>query len=69
MDDHFHPESLAEFTAALTSAGFRLVDDSSHPRWRGAIHSAFGSLTDAETMDIVIAPGWPFQPPAVFVQA
>ncbi len=67
-DDHFHPESLAEFTAALTSAGFRLVDDSNHPIWRGVIHPAFGSLTDAETMDIVIAPGWPFQPPAVFVQ-
>ena len=38
------------------------------PIWRGAIHPAFGSLTDAETMDIVIARGWPFQPPAVFVQ-
>ena len=67
-DDHFHPESLAEFTTALASAGFQLVADSAPHRWRGTIHPAFGSLTDAETMDIVIAPGWPFQPPAVFVQ-
>ena len=67
-DDHFHPESLSEFTADLTSVGFQLVADSSLPRWRGSIHPAFGSLTDAETMDIVIAGGWPFQPPAVFVQ-
>ena len=67
-DDHFHPESLSEFTADLTSTGFQLVADSSPPRWRGSIHPAFGSLTDAATMDIVIAGGWPFQPPAVFVQ-
>ena len=67
-DDHFHPGSLAEFTTALASAGFQLVADSVPHRWRGTIHPAFGSLTDAETMDIVIAPGWPFQPPAVFVQ-
>ena len=67
-DDHFHPESLSEFIAALDSAGFRVLDGSSLPTWRGPIHPAFGSLTDAQTMDVVIAPGWPFQPPAVFVQ-
>ena len=67
-DDHFHPESLSEFIAALDSAGFRLLDGSSLPTWRGPIYPAFGSLTDAQTMDVVIAPGWPFQPPAVFVQ-
>ena len=67
-DDHFHPESIEKFTTALGSAGFQLVAGSSPPRWTGTIHPAFGPLTDAATMDIVIAPGWPFQPPAVFVQ-
>lgn len=67
-DEHFHPESLASFTADLESAGFQLVADSNPSRWTGSIHPAFRSLTDAATMNIVVAPGWPFQPPAVFVQ-
>lgn len=66
--DHFHPESLEEFTAELAAAGFRLASNSVLPRWTGPIHSAFAPLSNATTMDIVIAPGWPFQPPAVFVQ-
>ena len=66
-DNHFHLESLEEFTTELVSAGFQLVPGSSN-RWVGDIHPAFRPLTDAETMDIVIAPGWPFQPPAVLVQ-
>lgn len=67
MDDHFHPESLEEFTQGLAAAGFELVAGSNPPRWRGAIHPAFASLTDATTMDVLMVPGWPFQPPAVFV--
>ena len=67
-DDHFHLESLEQFTTVLGSVGFQLVADSTPPRWRGKIHPAFAKLTDAATMDIVITPGWPFQPPAVFVQ-
>ena len=67
-DDHFHPESLEEFTTALGSAGFQLAVGSRPPRWKGSIHPAFGPLTDSATMAIVIAPGWPFKPPAVFIQ-
>ena len=66
--DHFHVESLEEFLYDLADAGFHLVPDSSPTRWTGPIHPAFAGLTTAATMDVVIAPGWPFQPPAVFVQ-
>ena len=67
-NDHFSADSLEEFTASLADAGFQLDTNSDPQRWRGRIHTAFASLTDATTMDIVIAPGWPFQPPALFVQ-
>lgn len=66
--DHFHPESLKAFTTDLEAAGFRQVPSSGSTRWTGNIHPAFNPLTDAATMDIVIVPGWPFQPPALFVQ-
>ena len=67
-DRHFHLESLEQFTSELASAGFRLVTDSDPPRWTGEIHPAFAPLTEAKTMDVVIAPGWPFHPPGLFVQ-
>ena len=67
-DQHFHLESLEQFTSELASAGFRQVTDSDPQRWTGEIHPAFAPLTEAKTMDIVIAPGWPFRPPALFVQ-
>ena len=67
-DDHFHVESLESFLNDLTTAGFRPVPDSGRIRWTGTIHPAFAGLTAATTMDVVIVPGWPFQPPAVFVQ-
>ena len=67
-DQHFHLESLEQFTSDLASAGFRQVTDSDPQRWTGEIHPAFAPLTEAKTMDIVIAPGWPFRPPALFVQ-
>ena len=66
-DDHFHPESLDAFEHYLAEAGFRLVETSNQARWRGPIHQAFASLTAATTMDIVIGAGWPFRPPALFV--
>ena len=67
-DEHFHLESLENFTKELASAGFRKVNESDPPRWTGEVHPAFEPLTDAKTMDIVIAPAWPFRPPAVIVQ-
>ena len=67
-DVHFDLDSLERFTAELAEAGFQPVPESNAQQWTGKIHPAFASLTDATTMDVVIAPGWPFQPPAVFVQ-
>ncbi len=68
MEQYFHLESFERFSAELAAGGFELIAGSNPPRWTGGIHPAFKALTDAETMDIVIAPGWPFQPPALFVQ-
>ena len=67
-DEHFHVDSLNEFTEELEAEGFEPVPDSTPQRWRGRIHPAFISLTDAATMDVVIRPGWPFQSPAVLVE-
>ena len=66
-DDHFHLESLEAFERYLKEAGFRPVEAANQSRWRGPTHKAFASLTTATTMDIVIGPGWPFRPPALFV--
>ena len=65
--DHFHIESLELFTAALAADGFVAIAAYRYPAWRGAIDPAFGGLTDAAHMDIVIRPGWPFRPPMLFV--
>lgn len=67
-DDHFHMESLVEFRADLADAGFQRTPESNPERWTGKAHPALAPLTDATTMSIVVAPGWPFQPPAVFVE-
>ena len=67
-DDHYDLDSLKIFTGELAEAGFQPVPESNPQRWTGKIHPAFAPLTEATTMDIVIAPGWPFQPPALFVQ-
>ena len=66
-DEHFHTESLEEFASQLAELGFQSVVISGSSRWRGPVHPAFGALTDATTMDIVIRPGWPFQPPVLLV--
>ena len=66
-DEHFHTESLEEFASQLAELGFQLVVTFGLSRWRGPVHPAFGALTDATTMDIVIRPGWPFQPPVLLV--
>lgn len=65
--DHFHTESLELFTADLEADGFVAIAAYHRPAWRGAIDPAFGGLTDAAHMDIVIRPGWPFRPPMLFV--
>ena len=67
-DDCFDVASLEAFTADLVAEGFEPAAGSERIRWRGPIHTAFASLTDATTMEIAIVPGWPFQPPAVLVQ-
>ena len=67
-DDHFDLDSLEGFIEELLDAGFQPVPESNPPRWRGRIHPSFESLTEATTMDVVVAPGWPFQPPALSVQ-
>ena len=66
-DDHFQLESLEAFERYLEEAGFRPVEAANKARWRGPIHKAFASLTEATTMDIVIGAGWPFRPPALLV--
>ena len=68
MDDHFDLDSLGRFTGELASIGFRLVPESSPQRWTGKIYPSFAPLTGATTMDVVIAPGWPFQPPLLLVE-
>ena len=67
-DDHFHKESLEEFKSQLTAEGFEPVVSSDPVRWRGPLHPAFASLSEATTMDIVIRAGWPFQPPVLLVE-
>ena len=66
--EHFFADSLEGFVAGLRASGFCPVEGSDFRRWRGPIHPAFRDLTDATSMDIFIAPGWPFQPPALVVQ-
>ena len=67
-EDCFHAESLEEFTGQLAEKGFEPVVPSDLPRWRGPVHPAFSSLSEATTMDIVVRPGWPFQPPVLLVE-
>ena len=67
-DDCFDVASLEAFTGELVEAGFEPIEDSGRRVWRGPIHSAFASLTNAQTMIIAIVPGWPFQPPNLFVE-
>ncbi len=67
QSEHFDLDSFQSFTSELAQAGFTFVPDSRPHRWIGRIHPAFESLTDADTMLIVIQPGWPFQPPVLLV--
>ena len=55
--DCFDVPSLEAFTAELGAAGFEPITGSRRRMWRGPIHSAFASLTNAATMDIAIRPG------------
>ena len=67
-NDHFHTESLETFQNDLAVAGFVPVAIAGSSGWKGPIHPAFEELTEAAAMDIVIRPGWPFQPPALLVE-
>ena len=66
--DTFDLGSLEWFLADLVAAGFEPVPSADRRLWRGPIHPAFDGLTGALTMDIVFDPGWPYQPPRVYVQ-
>ena len=54
-DSDFDPKSKESFIAELEYSGFEQVPDPKAVRLRGRIHSAFESLTDAKTMDILIS--------------
>lgn len=66
--DTFDIASLEAFIAELVAAGFEPVPQTERRRWRGKIHPAFAPLTEATLMELVLVDGWPYQPPAVFVQ-
>ena len=68
-EEHFDSESLRKFLEDLGDAGFKEVGQSaSRPVLQGPIHTAFDGLTDANTMTIAIAPGWPIYPPVLYVK-
>ena len=67
LSDCFDVASLEAFTTDLVKAGFEPVDGWHGRRWIGGIRPAFGQLTNAVSMVIVINPGWPFQPPTLLV--
>ena len=67
LQESFDSASLEDFWTALLERGFEPQAGSARSRWRGPISPAFHDLTDAQTMDIVFNPGWPYQPPAVLV--
>ena len=66
-DSDFDPASKERFIAELEEAGFKRIPDPDGIRLRGRIHSAFETLTHAESMDIVLGGGWPLHPPVVIV--
>ena len=66
-DNYFNLELLDNFTEALKLKGFSALTDNGLSTWNGPIHPSFKSLTDAETMTIRMASGWPYVPPEVFV--
>jgi hypothetical protein len=65
--DAFDIPSLEAFTADLVAGGFEVRSGTHRRVWTGPVHPAFGPLTDATTMSIVILDGWPFRPPALLV--
>ncbi len=59
--------SLEAFHTELIEAGFEPVTDP-RDKWIGPIHSAFGALTEANNMAIIIRDGWPIIFPILFVE-
>lgn len=64
----FDIASLETFRVDLVESGFEPVPGTDRSSWRGPIHPAFDGLTDEQDMEIVFGVGWPYRPPAVFVQ-
>ena len=67
-DTDFDPKSKKRFIAELEDSGFLKVPGQKEIRLRGRIHSAFEGLTNAGTMDILVKPGWPYNPPIIIVE-
>ena len=63
--DTLDPASLDRFRADLVEAGFESTNGGRS--WVGATHPAFGGLTTAEKMVIVINDGWPWAHPSLLV--
>lgn len=66
MIDALDVASLEQFQLELIEAGFEPCD-SEQRSWVGPLAESLRGLTDAETMKIVFADGWPFQHPRLFV--
>ena len=63
----FDLASLEAFIADLVAHGFEPVPGSDRRLWRATIHPELAPLTNAITMTLVLVDGWPFSPPALFV--
>jgi hypothetical protein len=63
----FDLASLEAFIADLVAHGFEPVPGGNRRLWRARIHPAFAPLTSDSTMLLALVDGWPFKPPALFV--
>jgi len=59
--------SLDQLITELVKAGFEPVPGAG-AKWRGPIHPALKTWTDATEMEILIQDGWPVRHPRVYVQ-
>ena len=66
-DYYFDSGLLNEFAEALKCEGFSALPDAELSIWQGPIHPSFKPFTDADTMIVRLARGWPYVPPEVFV--
>lgn len=66
--DTLDPAGWDTFRADLVRAGFEPVPGTGLTEWEGPIAPAFRALTNAQVMRLRLKAGWPFIPPALFVQ-